>query len=104
MSTLSVMRSRTFRESNGSTLTERIGQLMADLWDAKLEIRRLEGENELLRGATDNRKRLTPLDVKHMRFLYKHGGMNQRELAEYYAVSTATVSRTVRRIYHGDIA
>ena len=87
-----------------SALTEKIGSLMADLWEARLEVRQLRDENELLRGMTDNRKRLRPVDVKQIRFLYQHGGMSQRDLADFYQVSTATVSRTVRRIYHGDIA
>lgn len=87
-----------------SALTEKIGSLMADLWEARQEISQLRGENELLRGKTDNTKRLRPVDVRQIRFLASHGGMTQRELADYYQVSTATVSRTVRRIYHGDIA
>jgi DNA-binding transcriptional regulator YiaG len=49
----------------------------------------------------DNRKKLTPTEVKRMRRLW---GQNwtQAELAEAFDVNPATVSRTVRGIYHAN--
>ena len=46
-----------------------------------------------------NRKKLTPLEVKDIRIAFR-GGMKQKDLADNYGVNPATISRTVRGIYH----
>ncbi|AFI24955.1 putative DNA binding protein [Mycobacterium phage SWU1] len=46
-----------------------------------------------------NRKKLTEREVKDIRQAYL-GGMKQKDLAENYGVNPATISRTVRGIYH----
>lgn len=47
-----------------------------------------------------NRKRLSDRDVKDIRALHRKG-IQQAEIATIYDVNPATVSRIVRRIYHG---
>ncbi|ABE67368.1 hypothetical protein PBI_CHE12_49 [Mycobacterium phage Che12] len=46
-----------------------------------------------------NRKKLTPREVQDIRAAYR-GGMKQKDLASNYGVNPATISRTVRGIYH----
>ncbi|QBP31065.1 helix-turn-helix DNA-binding domain protein [Mycobacterium phage Refuge] len=46
-----------------------------------------------------NRKKLTAQEVKDIRQAFR-GGMKQRDLARNYGVNPATISRTVRGIYH----
>ncbi|ATN92174.1 helix-turn-helix DNA binding domain protein [Mycobacterium phage TipsytheTRex] len=46
-----------------------------------------------------NRKKLTEREVKDIRQAYL-GGMKQKDLADNYGVNPATISRTVRGIYH----
>ena len=46
-----------------------------------------------------NRKKLSAQDVKDIRQAFQ-GGMSQSDLAKNYGVNPATISRTVRRIYH----
>ncbi|QGJ89746.1 helix-turn-helix DNA binding domain protein [Mycobacterium phage Superchunk] len=46
-----------------------------------------------------NRKKLTEREVQDIREAYR-GGMKQKDLASNYDVNPATISRTVRGIYH----
>ena len=46
-----------------------------------------------------NRKKLTAQEVKDIRDAY-YGGAKQRDLAKSYGVNPATISRTVRVIFH----
>ncbi|BBC43606.1 helix-turn-helix DNA-binding domain protein [Mycobacterium phage AN9] len=46
-----------------------------------------------------NRKKLTEREVRDIREAYR-GGMKQKDLADNYGVNPATISRTVRGIYH----
>ncbi|UJD20882.1 helix-turn-helix DNA binding domain protein [Mycobacterium phage Zimmer] len=46
-----------------------------------------------------NRKKLTAQEVKDIRQAFR-GGMKQRDLARNYGVNPATISRTVRGVYH----
>ncbi|AMS01037.1 hypothetical protein SEA_ARCHERNM_43 [Mycobacterium phage ArcherNM] len=46
-----------------------------------------------------NRKKLTDREVRDIRDAY-YGGARQKELAEKYGVNPATISRTVRGVYH----
>lgn len=59
----------------------------------------LERQVRDLTAKTDNRKRLEPWEVSLMRKMY-HDETPQYELAEIFNVSTGTVSRIVRGIYH----
>lgn len=52
-----------------------------------------------LRRASNNKKRLTPREVRNIRELHKQGE-SQRALATDYDVNPATISRIVRGIYH----
>ncbi|WP_280350427.1 helix-turn-helix domain-containing protein [Nocardia abscessus] len=64
------------------------------------ENKRLKAENEELRQGRDNRKKLTDREVAEIRRLYRTTGYSQREIAGIYDINPATVSRTVRGIYH----
>nr|QFG08812.1 helix-turn-helix DNA binding domain protein [Mycobacterium phage Naji] len=46
-----------------------------------------------------NRQKLTEREVRDIREAYR-GGMKQKDLADNYGVNPATISRTVRGIYH----
>lgn len=46
-----------------------------------------------------NRKRLSNKDVKEIRELHRKG-IKQSEIASFYDVNPATVSRIIRHIYH----
>ncbi|AWN05813.1 hypothetical protein SEA_PRIAMO_50 [Mycobacterium phage Priamo] len=46
-----------------------------------------------------NRKKLTAQEVRDIRDAY-YGGASQKQLASNYGVNPATISRTVRGIYH----
>jgi DNA-binding transcriptional regulator YiaG len=52
-----------------------------------------------LESSTNNRPKLSEQDVKDIRAAYRNG-MSQSELADSYGVNPATVSRTVRGLYH----
>jgi predicted DNA binding protein len=54
---------------------------------------------ELEAAPMDNRKKLTEREVRDIREAYR-GGMRQKDLADNYGVNPATISRTVRGIYH----
>ena len=76
-----------------STLASEIEYLEA-------RIAELEAENAWLSAKLDNTKKLSPRDVRRMREMYRNGGYTQAELADIFDVNPATVSRTVRNIYH----
>jgi len=71
------------------------------------EIVALIAENEELKARVeeleskplDNRRKLSDQEVKDIRAAYRNG-MPQAALAESYGVNPATISRTVRGIYH----
>uniref|UniRef100_A0AAU8GQR2 Helix-turn-helix DNA binding protein n=1 Tax=Mycobacterium phage BabyBack TaxID=3158877 RepID=A0AAU8GQR2_9CAUD len=46
-----------------------------------------------------NRKKLTDAEVRDIRDAY-YGGAKQKDLAEKFGVNPATISRTVRGVYH----
>ena len=53
----------------------------------------------LQKKLTDNRKKLDPREVELIRQMYR-SGMSQKDIADIYDVNPATISRTVRNIYH----
>lgn len=55
--------------------------------------------SELEARSLDNRPKLSDQDVKDIRSAYR-SGMTQSDLAESYGLNPATISRTVRGIYH----
>ncbi len=71
------------------------------------ELNALMAENKALKARvaeleslpTNNRPKLTEHEVKDIRAAYR-GGMLQSDLADAYGVIPATISRTVRGIYH----
>ncbi len=71
------------------------------------ELNALMAENKALKARvaeleslpTNNRPKLTEHEVKDIRAAYR-GGMLQSDLADAYGVNPATISRTVRGIYH----
>lgn len=63
-------------------------------------IAELEAENAWLSAKLDNTKKLSHRDVTRMRAMYREGDYTQSELADIFDVNPATVSRTVRGIYH----
>jgi DNA-binding NarL/FixJ family response regulator len=54
---------------------------------------------ELESRTLDNRSKLTEREVRDIREAYREG-MRQKDLADNYGVNPATISRTVRGIYH----
>ena len=64
------------------------------------EIDRLTGEVARLSRRPDNRKKLTPKEVKMIRDMHR-AGFSQRDLADQFDVSQPTISRLVRGIYWG---
>ena len=77
-----------------------IAQFILELDSLIMENRVLKKELESLEAPTfDNRPKLTDREVRDIRAAYK-GGMKQKDLAENYGVNPATISRTVRGIYH----
>ncbi|UXE04041.1 helix-turn-helix DNA binding domain protein [Mycobacterium phage Deloris] len=60
----------------------------------------VKGEPEAPKGPSrPNRKKLTKQEVKDIRDAY-FGGAKQKDLARNYGVNPATISRTIRGIYH----
>ncbi|AFV51175.1 HTH DNA binding protein [Mycobacterium phage 20ES] len=60
----------------------------------------VKGEPEPPKGPSrPNRKKLTKQEVKDIRDAY-FGGAKQKDLARNYGVNPATISRTIRGIYH----
>ena len=82
-----------------SPLQLKIGELIAELHEVRTRVAELVEENDGLRAKTDNRKKLRPFEVFQIRKLYANG-MSQAEIAAVYAVNPATISRTVRKVYH----
>ncbi|ASR86498.1 HTH DNA binding protein [Mycobacterium phage Changeling] len=60
----------------------------------------VKGEPEPPTGPTrPNRKKLTDQEVRDIRDAY-YGGARQKDLAMKFGVNPATISRTVRGVYH----
>lgn len=55
--------------------------------------------DELESAPPNNRRKLSQQEVKDIRAAYR-GGMAQVDLANNYGVNPATISRTVRGLYH----
>lgn len=55
--------------------------------------------DELESAPANNRPKLSEYEVKDIREAYK-SGMSQVDLANAYGVNPATISRTVRGLYH----
>lgn len=111
------------------TLQELVEEIKADFAQKDAEIESLKAANSRLLGANiqlksrldtarrsfgdafvkgqhfpvgpkrPNRKKLTEVEVKDIRAAHR-GGMSQKALAKNYGVNPATISRTVRGIYH----
>lgn len=80
-----------------SVLSEGTIAILGELRD---HIEKLEVENQQLRKAINNKKVLSESDVNRIRSWYSKGLFTQAELAEKFEVNPATISRTVRGIYH----
>lgn len=77
-----------------------LGQLMVELRELMDDNRRLRGRVEELESKElDNKRKLSRREVQDIRDAYR-GGMRQKDLADAYQVNPATISRTVRGIYH----
>ena len=72
---------------------EEIDFLIAENTSLKERVQELEDK------PLDNRRKLSSREVKDIREAYRNG-MPQHELADAYGVNPATISRTVRGIYH----
>lgn len=64
------------------------------------EVDRLNAVVAELTRKNDNRKKLTPGEVTIIRGMVR-SGYSQREVAAIFDVSSPTVSRLIRGIYHG---
>lgn len=83
-----------------SKLQDKIGELIAELYEVKKKLAETEAKVEILEAKTDNAKKLRPFEVAQIRKLWDSGSMTQREIADIYCINPATVSRTVRGIYN----
>ncbi|RYH53153.1 MAG: helix-turn-helix domain-containing protein [Alcaligenaceae bacterium] len=63
-------------------------------------VRDLTAQIRYAQAKADNRKKLTAVEVAEIRRMYRNTGFSQREIADIYDVNPATISRTVRGIYH----
>jgi hypothetical protein len=100
------------RLNNGQTI-EGLTQAVADLslknreLSASVSDWRTLAESQAAelgrRDTNDNHRKLTIYDVVRIREEYSQGSWSQRQIAELYDVNPATVSRTVRGIYHQDV-
>lgn len=62
----------------------------------------LEEQNRELTAKTDNRKKLTPYEVRYIRGCADEG-MSYSDIADEFSLNAATVSRIVRRVYYPDV-
>jgi predicted nuclease with TOPRIM domain len=82
---------------------------LGTLLDEKQEtVDRLYAENnrlgaECVRLRYGNRKKLTAREVAQIRELWETTAVSQAALARIYNVNPATISRTVRDIYHREV-
>lgn len=77
-----------------------IDQLCNDLNEIIAENKALKARIlQLEAKPMDNRRKLSQQEVKDIRAAYR-GGMMQSALADAYGVNPATISRTVRGLYH----
>jgi hypothetical protein len=74
-------------------LVAELDALMKELDYYKARVEELEAK------PLDNRRKLSEREVKDIRAAYR-GGMAQCDLADAYGVNPATISRTVRGLYH----
>lgn len=72
---------------------EELNALMAENTALKARVVELEAR------PANNRPKLSEYEVKDIRAAYR-GGMLQSDLADAYGVNPATISRTVRGLYH----
>lgn len=63
-------------------------------------VKELTAQIRYAQAKADNRKKLTAVEVAEIRRMYRNTGFSQREIADIYDVNPATISRTVRGIYH----
>lgn len=91
-------------------LSRRLNEALAANRDLAFRLRRLTevfgeafvkgGELPAKTGPSrPNRKKLTEQEVRDIRDAY-YGGARQKDLAEKFGVNPATISRTVRGVYH----
>lgn len=81
-------------------MTDALSQIFQELDEILEERARLRKRvAELESKPLDNRRKLTEREVRDIRDAYR-GGMRQKDLAENYGVNPATISRTVRGLYH----
>ncbi|WGH21468.1 helix-turn-helix DNA binding domain protein [Mycobacterium phage Tucker] len=96
----------TLRESN-KKLADRLNEALAE---NRLYAMKQRSQYELFGRALvqvqpergpkrPNRKKLTSQEVRDIRDAY-YGGASQKQLAKNYGVNPATISRTVRGVYH----
>lgn len=78
---------------------ELLGGIQADLNALRERYAELLRENEKLRDASNNGKKLGPGEVRRMR-QWHADGWKQSTLADAFDVNPATVSRIVRGLYH----
>lgn len=78
------------------TLTQFAAQINAVLEENKRLLQRVA---ELEAKPLDNKRKLSAREVQDIRAAHR-GGMSQKDLADSYEVNPATISRTVRGLYH----
>lgn len=78
------------------TLTQFAAQLNAVLEENK-KLRQQVAD--LQAKPLDNKRKLSDREVRDIRAAHR-GGMSQKDLASNYQVNPATISRTVRGLYH----
>ena len=77
-----------------------IDQLVNEIDEILCENRELRKRVEEFESKPlDNKRKLSDREVRDIREAHR-GGMSQKDLASNYQVNPATISRTVRGIYH----
>lgn len=81
------------------TIAKLIGEIDSLLAENAYMRERLKAVESQTGPSRPNRRKLTELEVRDIRAAYR-GGMSQSDLANNYGVNPATISRTVRGLYH----
>lgn len=81
-------------------VSERINALAEQVYALKNAYDEEIARNQRIKDKNNNQKKLSKPEVSRMRNLYRTGNWTQAALAEAFDVNPATVSRTVRGVYH----
>lgn len=67
------------------------------------ECQKLREENERLRGRFNNKKKLSPEEVRRIKALAIATDMTRQEIADSFAVNKSTIVRILQGQYHANV-